>query len=98
MKYYYNLYQHEQHPTNKDKYLIILSQNERNHLEILHSVLFEQKAMQDKEVFVVGVAKGYLEALELVEKITQEVYDKTNGVDIRGFILKNQQEYEKGNV
>ena len=97
MKYYYNLYGDDVIMA-EEHYLIALSANEMNHLEILHSVLFEQKCMTKDNLFVVGVAKGYAQALEVVEKITQEVYDKTNGVDIRNYILKTQQEYEEGNV
>lgn len=40
----------------------------------------------------------YAEALELVEKIAQEVYDETKGTDIREYILRKQQEFEEGNV
>lgn len=97
MKYYYKLYG-DKHNLSGDHYMIVLSSNEKNHLEILHSVLFEQTAMSKEHLFVVGIAKGYAQALEMVEKITQEVYDKTNGVDIRNYILKSQQEYEEGNV
>ena len=79
-------------------YLIVLSKNENNHLELFHSVLLQQKAISKDDLFVVGIASGYQEALELVEKITQQVYDKTNEVDIRNYILTNQNEYEKGNV
>lgn len=81
-----------------EKYLIVLSQNEKNHLEFYHSVLLLQKAVKKDDLFLVGIASGYQEALDLVEKITQNVYDETNGTDIRNYILNKQQEYEKGSV
>lgn len=112
MKYYYALYTDEHtkdkqeqiiKKIQKDKwqpevYLISLTKNEKNHLEIFNSVLLIQKAMYKEELFVVGIASGYIESLELVEKITQEVYDETNRVDIRNYILQKQREYEEGNV
>ena len=45
-----------------------------------------------KDFFVVGIGKGFEETLELVEEITKEVYNKTKGADIRGYILKKEQE------
>ena len=57
-----------------------------------------QEAISKNELFLVGIASGYTESLELVEKITQEVYDETSGVDIRNYILQKQQKYEEGNV
>ena len=79
-------------------YLIALTKNDNNHLEIFNSVLLLQEAISKNELFLVGIASGYTESLELVEKITQEVYDETSGVDIRNYILQKQQKYEEGNV
>ena len=112
MKYYYALYMDDKLLPKKkqilrklekrewqfEKYLIVLTQNERNHLEFYNSVLLTQKGMEQENLFVVGIASGYEEALELVSKITQEVYDETKETDIRNYILKKQQEYEEGNV
>lgn len=112
MKYYCNLYLDEKtylqkeeilHKIEEDQwqleiYCIVLASNEKNHLEILHSALFLQKSIPKEKVFLVGIASGYYEALELVEKITEEVYDNTKGTDIRGYILDKQQEFEEGNV
>lgn len=39
-----------------------------------------------------GITKGYEEALEFVEEIVQEVYNKTEGTDIRSYILSKVQE------
>ena len=41
---------------------------------------------------MVGITKGYEEALELVEQITKEVYNETKGADIRSYILNKEQE------
>lgn len=109
MRYYHNLYVSENLVSKKihilsqiekerilvNKYLIVLSQNEKNHLEFFDSVMLIQKMMEKESLFVVGIADGYSGALKIVENITQEVYDKTNGTDIRTYILDKQREYEE---
>ncbi|MBQ2987219.1 MAG: hypothetical protein IJE23_07035 [Tyzzerella sp.] len=112
MKYYYALYMDEYAKENQadiirkienDKwqmniYLVALTKGEKNHMEVFHSVLLIQKALSKDDLFVVGIANGYFEALELVEKITQEVYDETGGVDIRNYILQKQRKHEEERV
>ncbi len=41
---------------------------------------------------MVGIVKGYEEAVELVEQIVQEVYEQTGGCDIRSYILEKSRE------
>ena len=41
---------------------------------------------------VVGIAKGFDEAVELVEKISREVYDATGDLEIRDYIQAKEQE------
>ena len=109
MKYYHALYMSDELVQKKaeiiekiekdkwqmEKYLIVLAKNEKNHLEYFHSVLLLQKSIAKDYLFVIGIANGELGAMELIEKITQEVYDETKGTDIRGFILQKQKEYEE---
>ena len=112
MKYYHALYMSEELIPKKleildkfendkwqiEKYLIILAKNEKNHLEFFNSVLLIQKSIDKDDLFVVGIANGELGAMELIEKITQTVYDETGGTDIRNYILQKQKEFEEGNV
>ena len=112
MKYYHALYMSEELIPKKteiiekimnnkwqiEKYLIVLAKNEVNHLEYFSSVLLIQKSICKDDLFVVGIANGELDAMELVEKIVQEVYDETGGTDIKGYILQKQNEYEERNV
>lgn len=112
MKYYHALYMSEELISKKaeildkfendkwqiEKYLIVLAKNEKNHLEYFNSVLLLQKSISKDDLFVIGIANGELGALELIEKITQEVYDETKGTDIRNYILQKQKEFEEGNV
>ncbi|MCI5869379.1 MAG: hypothetical protein MR224_07705 [Dorea sp.] len=73
-------------------HIITLAQNEKNHLEIYNSVLLLQPEFPKDDFFVVGIAKGYEDAVDLVELITQEVYNETKGADIRSYILEKEQE------
>ena len=77
------------------KYFVCLTESEMNHMEIFQSFLMMQKRVSKSNKLLVGIAGSYLGALEIVEKITQEVYDKTNNVDIRRYIMNKQEEFEK---
>ena len=112
MKYYHELYMSEELISKKaeiiekiqndkwqmEKYLIVLAKNENNHLEFFNSVLLIQRSIVKDDLFVIGIANGELGAMELIEKITQQVYDETGGTDIRQYILHRQKEFEEGNV
>ena len=112
MKYYHNLYISENLEDKRtdiitniannkwqfEKYLIVLTENEKNHLEFFNAVLLLQKVIEKDNLFVIGIADGYQGALEMVQKITEEVYANTKGADIRGYLLAKEQEYEESNV
>ncbi len=106
MRYYKGLYMSDSLQKKKEKifrrlekgklqmdvYLVTLPENERNQLEIFNSNLLLQPDFPKKDYFIVGIIKGYDEAVELVEEITKEVYNETKGADIRSYILKKEQE------
>ena len=73
-----------------DIYLITLSDNDNNLLDIISSNYFLQphfkKKFIDSKLYVVGLAKGYEEALEVVRTIIDEVYSNTGGFDIPGYL------------
>ena len=109
MKYYFNLYWSEEivgkekEILNKlghekvllNKYLITMTENDANHLEFFDSVLLKQKLIKRDDLFIIGIAEGYSGALEVVERITQDVYDATKGTDIRHFLLTTQKDFEE---
>ncbi len=111
MKYYYNLYTNESVREKKlqilsridrgefviNKYLIVLTQNERNHLEFYDSAFVSQKVVDKQDLFVVGLAEGYGGAVQIVETIVNEVLRMTGGTDIRTYLLDQQLEFEKRN-
>ena len=106
MKYYKHLYLSEGLEKKKDKiiqkieagkilpgiFLVTLAPDEKNQLEIHRYILLLQPVFHREELLVVGISKDYEGALELVEEITQEVYNKTKSTDIRSYILDREQE------
>lgn len=73
-------------------HVITLARNEKNQLEIYNSMVFLQPDFPYDDFLVVGLAKGYEDAVEMVGEIAQEVYNKTKGADIRSYILEREQE------
>ena len=69
-------------------YLIIVPAKGKNQLEIINSSELLQKHYFLTTTYIVGIAIGYEDALELVEKIVEDVYQKTKRTDIRGFFRK----------
>lgn len=106
MHYYKNLYVPENLEKKKKKiirklnanklqydlYLVTLPVGPSNQLEIVNSLELKQRSYPKDQLFVVGFAKGYDETLELVEEITGNVYNETQGADIRSYILNKQRE------
>ena len=76
-------------------YVVTLSQGDQNHLEFFSSVLLKQHVFDSASLFVVGITDGYDEALACVEKIAGQAYRDTGGTDIRGYLLKKQEEFER---
>lgn len=79
-------------------HLITLAQSTQNHLEIFASSLLHQHIYDEKEIFIVGIAGKYYEAVELVEKIVQDVLEQTGKTDIRAYIETQQKVFEEGRI
>ncbi len=73
-----------------DTFLIMLPSNSSNILDILPAAYLNQPHFNNKfykkEIYVVGIAKGRDEALELVRSIVDEVYQATGGFDVSGYL------------
>ena len=83
----------------KDLYLIVLAQGKQNPLEFFSVLLLKQHIFEDAGLFVGRIIRDRYEgALELTEEIVQDVYQKTNDVRLREFILNNQKQSGEGSV
>lgn len=77
-----------------DTFLIVLSENNHNLLDIISANTLKQPYYKKKgnldRIYVVGLAVGHNEALEVVRNIIDELYTSTGGFDIRGYLKFGQ--------
>lgn len=71
-------------------YLITLASNEDNLLDIIDSSVILQPHYKKENLFVVGIALGYDEAVLLAADIIDELYKKTGEFQIRNFITNER--------
>ena len=68
-------------------YVIAFASNRKNLLDIIPAWELMQKSYPGKkEMQIIGLAKGYAEALELVRSIIEEVYQNTGDVDVKSYL------------
>lgn len=79
-----------------DIYVIALSSNPANLLDIISAKELMQKAYPKRDMMVVGVDKGYDNALELAGNIILEVFQKTGNLDVRNYFLQRQKNFRRG--
>lgn len=85
----------EQNQFQWNTYLVVIPEHDRNQLEIYQAALLMQRSFVPKDLFVVGIAKGYEEAMALVEEIVEDVYERTKTADARAYIERRQKELEE---
>lgn len=77
-----------------DTFLITLSESPDNLLEIFSANFLKQPYFKKKKntenIYIVGIAKGYAEALEVVRTIVDDVYNDTGAFDIRKYLKFGQ--------
>lgn len=100
MKWYENLYAGDsiKHKTAKikwkirhnagqvDIYVISLASNPQNLLDIIPAQELMQKGYPKSNLYVIGLAHGYDEALEVVTQIIDEVFSQTGGFAIAAYL------------
>ena len=69
-----------------DVWVITEAANGVDMLDIVSSAWLKQPAVRRTLPMIVGIDKGYEEAVELVEKIAEETYRYTGACDIRGYL------------
>lgn len=68
-------------------YVIAFASNRQNLLDIIPAWELMQKSYPGKkQMQIIGLAKGYAEALELVRSIIEEVYQNTGDVDVKSYL------------
>lgn len=69
-------------------YVIALASNEQNLLDIIPAQELLQKGYPKKGIYVVGLAKGYDEAVEVAASIVSEVYQATGAFAVREYLTE----------
>lgn len=68
-------------------YLIALSRNPGDQLEIIHAAQLVQDYYEKYPLYVIGIAAGYEEAVELVERIVQECIRTRGDCALKEYLL-----------
>ena len=76
-------------------YIITLPHTKHNQLEFYSASMLKQKVYDKDDLFIVGIADGYFEAVELVRDIYDDILLDIEDNDIRRFIESHRQ---KGGV
>lgn len=70
-----------------DLYLLCVPSNRSNVLDIIPQKELLQKAYPKRKLAIVGMAKGYGEALELVSELCAKVLEETGRLDMRDYFF-----------
>ena len=71
-------------------YVITLSENKHNLLDIYETIQFKQPYYRKKKLTIVGVAAGKKDAFALVTKIIDDVYTSTGSFKVREFFMSKK--------
>lgn len=80
-----------------DIYVIALSSNPSNLLDIIPSWELMQRYYPKQDMLIVGVDKGYDNAIELAAKIVIDVFQKTGNLSIRDYFLEQYRKNSRRN-
>lgn len=69
-------------------YLITLSSNDSNLLDIFDSSMLLQPHFKKEDLFIAGIAYGYDEAVDTAANIVLDVYRATGGFKVREYLNK----------
>ncbi len=78
-----------------DIYVIALSSNPQNLLDIISSLELMQKAYPKQDLMVVGIDKGYDNAVNLAGSIIMDVLQKTGNLNVREYFLQQQKKLRR---
>lgn len=67
-------------------YVITPSLSGNNVLDIYPAMELSAPWYREEEFFIIGIAAGYWEALEVAGKIIDELYRSTGGFDLNGYL------------
>ena len=104
MKIYKNLYVSDGYQKKKQKmiqkmkdgkyplsaFVLVLIESGPNQMEFYPTAMLYQGYLMTDNLYVVGLAESYMDAVYMVEEITREVYESTGTADICSY-MKSQE-------
>ena len=104
MKFYKNLYVSDGYKKKKEKliqkmkdgkyplsaFVLVLIENGPNQMDFYPTAMLYQGYLMTDNLYIVGLAESYMDAVYMVEEITREVYESTGTADIRSY-MKSQE-------
>lgn len=69
-----------------DIYLITLASNPRNQLDIFSANELKQRARRKHCPLIIGLCRGYGEALEMTEMLVRKTYEQTGTAQVRQWL------------
>lgn len=69
-------------------YILTLPSNDKNLLDIYPAITLQQPYYREKDFLILGVAADYEDAANLAGTVISEVYRKTGGFDVAGYLKK----------
>ena len=58
-----------------------------NQLEFCHCVNLQQPYYRKNPPYIIGIASGRIEAIEMIQQLVQEAYDNTGSGDVRAYLF-----------
>lgn len=77
----------EKKPLLANVYLITPSRNPSDQLDIFDARQLVQPHYKDEEFLILGIASGYEDALQLIERITKECLEVRGDCNLREYLL-----------
>ena len=71
-------------------YVIAFASNPDNLLDIIPTWQLMQRGYPKKELKIIGLAKGYDDAVALVQRIVEETYEHTGSVDVWSYLKEER--------
>lgn len=68
-------------------YVIILSKNPSDQLEIYKACFLSQSYYQRNPVYVIGIASDYNEAVDIVRQIAEECYQHSGNCNLKDYLF-----------
>ena len=109
MKFYKNLYVSDGYQKKKEDlvnkikkgkypisaFVLVLIENGPNQMEFYPAAMLYQGYLTVDDLYIIGIAESYMDAVYMVEDITKEVYHHTGTADIRSYIKAQEKEIRK---